>query len=59
MKDLAALDYSAGALATRTDRVRFLRAYLGVPRLDADAKRLARAVRRKATFMSRHGAKGP
>ncbi len=56
IKDLAAVDLSA-RWATRADRARFLRAYLGVPRLDADARRLARAVRRKSATMARHGAK--
>jgi hypothetical protein len=56
VKDLAALDLSA-AWATRADRVRFLRAYLGRDRLDDDARRLARAVRRKSARMARHGAK--
>ncbi|MCO5168112.1 MAG: phosphotransferase [Planctomycetes bacterium] len=56
VKDLAALDLSA-AWATRADRARFLRAYLGRPRLDPDARRLAAAARRKSARMRRRGAK--
>lgn len=56
VKDLAAVDMSA-RWATRADRARFLRAYLGVERLDAAARRLARAVRRKSASMARRGAK--
>ncbi len=55
VKDLAAVDVSA-RWATRADRARFLRAYLGVARLDAAARRLAAAVRRKSARMSRRGA---
>lgn len=55
-KDLAALDYSSAAWSA-ADRVRFLRAYLGVARLDPAAKKLARAVRRKARALARKGAK--
>lgn len=57
VKDLAALDLSAPAWATPADRARFLRAYLGRPRLDPDARRLAAAVRRKSARMARRGAK--
>ena len=56
VKDLAALDLSA-TWATRADRVRWLRAYLGRDRLDDEARRLARAARRKSARMARHGAK--
>lgn len=59
VKDLAALHGSCGPAWTRADRVRFLRAYLDLPRLDPAAHRLARAVERKARRMARHGAKGP
>jgi len=58
IKDLAALDYSAAAWSA-ADRLRFLRAYLGVPRLGLEARRLARVVRRKADRLARRGAKGP
>src|SRR5690606_32258710 len=57
VKDLAALDYSA-RWPTRTERLRFLRAYLGRP-LDEEARQLARAVRAKATRLARRGRKGP
>jgi hypothetical protein len=56
VKDLAALDSSAAGW-TCSDRVRFLRAYLGADRLDAAGKDLARDVRAKALRMARHGAK--
>jgi tRNA A-37 threonylcarbamoyl transferase component Bud32 len=56
IKDLAALDSSAQGW-TCSDRLRFLRAYLGVERLDAAGKELARDVRAKARRMTRHGAK--
>jgi heptose I phosphotransferase len=55
-KDLAALDYSA-LRWSRTDRLRFLRAYLSLDHLDATAKKLARRVRTKALSMARRGAK--
>jgi hypothetical protein len=55
-KDLAALDYSAVKWSA-TDRVRFLREYLGVPRLGEAGKALARAVRAKARIMARKGSK--
>jgi heptose I phosphotransferase len=55
-KDLAALDYSAPRWS-RADRVRFLRAYLALPKLDERAKRLARRVRRKAHSLARKGRK--
>lgn len=58
VKDLAALDYSAPD-ATGSERLRFLRRYLGLARLDPAAHRLARAVRRKARRLARHGRKGP
>jgi aminoglycoside phosphotransferase len=44
VKDLAALDLSA-TWPTCAERLRFLRAYLGVPRLGPEGQRLARAVR--------------
>jgi heptose I phosphotransferase len=56
-KDLAALDYSAAGWSA-TDRVRFLRAYLGTPKLDRAARRLARRVRAKARSLARKGKKG-
>jgi heptose I phosphotransferase len=49
VKDLSQLDCSARQIgATRTDRLRFLRAYLGGRPRDARTRRLARRVRRKS-----------
>ncbi|MCA8922985.1 MAG: hypothetical protein KDD82_14315 [Planctomycetes bacterium] len=59
VKDLAALQASAGPAWSRTDRLRVLRAYCKLPRLDPAAKRLARDVARKARRLTAHGAKGP
>jgi heptose I phosphotransferase len=55
VKDLAALHVScpAGAVS-RTDGIRFLRAYLGTGRLGRDGKRLARRVVRKAARIAAH-----
>ncbi len=55
-KDLAALDYSA-VRWSQVDRLRFLRAYLGLARLDDGARALARAVRAKARVLARRGSK--
>jgi len=44
LKDLALLDKGASRNCTRAERLAFMKAYLGNPRLDADAKRLARSV---------------
>jgi Ser/Thr protein kinase RdoA (MazF antagonist) len=55
VKDLAALNYSApDGVVSRTDRLRWLRAYLGQPRLDRRAKRLARAVATKTRRFAAH-----
>jgi heptose I phosphotransferase len=55
IKDLAGLLYSSDVPGvSRTDRLRFLLQYLGVPRLDAQAKRLARRVLAKAARYRRH-----
>jgi hypothetical protein len=55
VKDLAALNYSAPPPAvTRTDRVRFLLAYLGRRRFDAAGRRLARRVAGKTERIRRH-----
>jgi len=55
IKDLAALAATAPAgIVSRTDRLRFLLAYLGRPRLDPEAKRWWRDVARKAGRMMRH-----
>jgi heptose I phosphotransferase len=52
VKDLAQLDYSAGLLS-RSERMRFLRAYLG-RRLDAGDGRLIRRISRKSAAIARH-----
>jgi len=58
VKDLAALDYSTpAAVATRADRLRFLRAYLGERRLSRQGRRLARLVARKTRRIARHDAR--
>ena len=55
VKDLSALDFSAPAsVVTRTDRLRFLLAYLGRSRLDGRARRIAAAVTRKSRRIARH-----
>lgn len=56
VKDLAQLSYAAGQYApylTRGDRIRFLRRYLGVDRLDAAARSLVRSVARKQASIER------
>ena len=58
VKDLAALNYSAPAVvATAADRLRFLKAYLGVARLGAGDRRLARQIARKTRRIARHDAR--
>ncbi|NOT01644.1 MAG: hypothetical protein HOP29_13565 [Phycisphaerales bacterium] len=55
IKDLAALDYSTPrSAATSTDRVRFLRRYLGLRRLGESGRRLVRRVRAKSMNIARH-----
>ncbi len=55
VKDLASLNYSTPArVATRTDRLRWLRSYLGLPRLNRSAERLARSVTRKTARIAAH-----
>lgn len=55
VKDLAQLHFSCfPRLFTRTDRMRFLRVYLGKRRLDRADKRLIAAVRRKARRIAAH-----
>ena len=44
LKDLAALDKEAARRCSRAERLAFVKAYRGKSRLDADTKRLARAV---------------
>jgi len=55
VKDLAQLDYSATA-ATASDRLRFLKRYLGRPIADAD-RSLIRRIRRKSLAIARHSRK--
>ncbi|MBN2584046.1 MAG: hypothetical protein JXL80_13355 [Planctomycetes bacterium] len=58
VKDLAALNYSAPAgIVTRTDKLRFLRPYLGLARLDVAARDLVRDVAAKTARIARHDAK--
>ena len=55
IKDLAALAHSSHLPGvTRTDRLRFLLAYLGRPRLDIEVRRWFHRVARKARRMARH-----
>jgi len=54
VKDLAQLHFSAEGLFTRTDRVRFLRRYLGRQRLTGADRRLLRAIERKRRRIARH-----
>jgi heptose I phosphotransferase len=55
VKDLAALNYSAPEFVfSRTDRMRFLKAYLETNRLDASGRRLAVKVIRKTRKIARH-----
>lgn len=59
IKDLAALYHSSvPTAATRTDRLRFLRAYRGGGRLGKGDRRLVAAVLRKAAKIARHVEKG-
>ncbi|MGA2324367.1 MAG: lipopolysaccharide kinase InaA family protein [Sedimentisphaerales bacterium] len=58
VKDIAQLHYSAPAkYFSKTDRLRFLRAYLGREKLSAGDKNFARRVTSKAKRMARHDAK--
>lgn len=55
IKDLASLNYSTPkGVVTATDRVRFLRHYLGAARLGVAGKRLARRVAAKTARIARH-----
>jgi heptosyltransferase II len=58
IKDVAQLHYSAPAkYFSKTDRLRFLRAYLGREKLNAEDKILIRRITNKAKRMARHDAK--
>lgn len=55
VKDIAALNYSApAATITRTDRLRFLKCYLGFERLSGKQKVFARKVLKKTEKMIQH-----
>jgi heptose I phosphotransferase len=55
IKDLAGLLFSSEvAGVTRTDRMRFFKQYVGIAKLDAGAKRLARRIEAKAERYRRH-----
>jgi len=55
VKDLASLNYSApGHLVSRTDRIRWLKHYLALPKLDASARRLAHRVVGKTKRIAKH-----
>lgn len=58
VKDLASLNYSTPAsVATASDRLRFLKAYLGVRRLGPADRRLARQIAAKTRRIARHDAR--
>ena len=58
VKDVAQLHYSAPAkYFSKTDRLRFLRAYLGREKLNAGDKVFVRHIAGKAGRMARHDAK--
>ncbi len=58
VKDVAALHYSAPeAVFSRTDRIRFLKAYLGVERLSRKDKQFALKVLKKSEKMVHHNRK--
>ncbi|MCH8253563.1 MAG: hypothetical protein IID36_14035 [Planctomycetes bacterium] len=55
VKDLASLNYSTPAgSASRSDRLRWLKRYLGAVELDRTTKRIAHAVVRKTRRIARH-----
>ncbi|MEX2122029.1 MAG: lipopolysaccharide kinase InaA family protein [Pirellulales bacterium] len=54
VKDLAQLAYSAPEQVTRTQRMRFIKHYLGVHKLSRNDKRLIRRVLAKQRRMQRH-----
>lgn len=57
VKDLAALQYSAPPAVSRTDRLRFLTAYLSAARLSGPAKGMALKILKKSQKMLQHNAK--
>lgn len=55
VKDIASLNYSTPrALVSQTDRMRWLKTYLGADRIDAEAKRFVRLVVAKSRQIGRH-----
>jgi heptose I phosphotransferase len=55
VKDLAALHYSApGSVFSRTDRLRFLKSYLGLDNLGRKERGLVRRIVRKSAQIARH-----
>lgn len=55
VKDLAALNYSAPPeIFSRTDRIRFLKLYLGTDRLTPTHRRLVRKIVKKTAKIARH-----
>lgn len=55
VKDLASLNYSTpGTLVPRAERIRWLKRYLGVSKLDARGRRMARLVASKTARIARH-----
>jgi heptose I phosphotransferase len=59
VKDLAALNYSARGLVSRTDRLRFFKAYLGISRLERRDRRFALKVLKKTRKMIEHNNVSP
>lgn len=57
VKDLAALNYSAGPCITRTDRLRFVRTYLAVDHVNHYGKRLIARIVAKSDKIARHDLK--
>lgn len=57
VKDIAELEYSRPSEVTRTDCMRFARAYFGVGRLGPEEKRFVRSVMRKVEPIRRHDLK--
>ncbi len=60
IKDLSALNYSSPArIISNTDRMRFLRAYLDVPKIDKKNKKLIYDIIKKTKRIERHNRKSP
>ncbi|RJP24131.1 MAG: hypothetical protein C4527_19265 [Candidatus Omnitrophota bacterium] len=58
VKDLAALNYSTPSSVVSTkDRLRWLKRYLGIPRLATKEKRLIRQIQKKTKRIARHDKK--